>query len=108
MPQTYKLDGIVPKPIGLKLFGPGFNVYIVEGDSANNHEQCFGYVENLMADYCSEWGYININEYITTVHDIPVSSFDGKSLGTAPIGFEQDLYFENRFIDQDDRIFKQD
>jgi len=44
-------------------------------------QAAFGYVENLSAPNCSEWGYVNIDEYIRN-------------------GFEMDLYFENKFITQ--------
>ncbi|MFA6195275.1 MAG: hypothetical protein WC656_01370 [Sulfurimonas sp.] len=92
MPKTYSLDGVAIKPVGLKLFNHNMTAYVVEADSGNDDDefiglqsQCFGFVENLSAPDCSEWGYINIEEYIG-------------------LGFEMDLFFENMYIDSNGRV----
>lgn len=92
MPKTYELEDIKVKQVGCKLFNHNMTVYIVEQDSGSEsdefigmQQQAFGYVENLSAPHCSEWGYINVDEYIK-------------------LGFEMDLYFENKFITQSGEI----
>lgn len=86
--------------MGLKLFGPNFNIYVVEADKNPSMEQCFGYIENLSAPDCSEWGYINIPYYLETTIGMPVMGSNRK----IAIGFEQDLYFKDRFITEDGEI----
>lgn len=88
MPKTYELDGVKVKPVGCKLFNHNMTVYIVEQDRGSESDEfmgmqqaAFGYVENLSSPDCSEWGYLNVDEYIRN-------------------GFEMDLYFENKFITQ--------
>ncbi|HJE03609.1 MAG TPA: hypothetical protein K8U92_06990 [Aliarcobacter thereius] len=100
MPKTYELENVDIKPVGLKLFGPNFNIYVVEADKNPSMEQCFGYVENLSAPDCSEWGYINIPHYLETTVAVPFINTN-KKIG---IGFEQDLYFKDRFITEDGEI----
>ena len=100
MPKTYELDNVKIKPVGLKLFGPNFNIYVVEADKNPSMEQCFGYVENLSAPDCSEWGYINIPHYLETTVEVPFVNSNRK----ISIGFEQDLYFEDRFITENGEI----
>jgi hypothetical protein len=107
MPKTYELDGVDIKPVGLKLFGPNFNLYVVEADKGSYedefesmHTQCFGYVENLSAPECSEWGYINIPYYLEVGVKVPAIGTKGGIV----VGFEQDLYFEDRYITQSGKI----
>ncbi len=100
MPKTYELENVDIKPVGLKLFGPNFNIYVVEADKNPSMEQCFGYIENLSAPDCSEWGYINIPYYLETTIGMPVMGSNRK----IAIGFEQDLYFKDRFITEDGEI----
>jgi hypothetical protein len=107
MPKTYELDGVDIKPVGLKLFGPNFNLYVVEADKGSYedefesmHTQCFGYVENLSAPECSEWGYINIPYYLEVGVKVPAIGTKGGLV----VGFEQDLYFEDRYITQSGKI----
>ena len=100
MPKTYDLENIDIKPVGLKLFGPNFNIYVVEADKNPSMEQCFGYVENLSAPNCSEWGYINIPYYLEMGIDVPFMNVNRK----ITIGFEQDLYFEDKYITEDGEI----
>lgn len=92
MPKTYSLDDVAIKPVGLKLFNHNMTAYIVEADGGSDDDafaglqsQCFGYVENLSAPECSEWGYVNVEEYIG-------------------LGFEMDLYFEDMYIDSYGRV----
>lgn len=92
MPKTYELEDIDIKPIGLKLFNSNMTLYITEADSGSPddeftdmHMQCFGYVENLSHPSSSEFGYINVGEYIR-------------------LGFEMDLYFKNQYIDNEGNV----
>lgn len=97
MPKTYELEDVEIKPIGLKLFSPNKTLYITEADKGceseefNMHTQCFGYVENLNDPQMSEWGYINVPEYLKATY---------KPVG----GFEQDLHFEDMYIDNEGNI----
>lgn len=92
MPKSYELKDVEIKPIGLKLFSPNMTLYITEADEFNNmHIQCFGYVENLNDPQMSEWGYINVPEYLKATY---------KPVG----GFEQDLHFEDMYIDSSGRV----
>lgn len=107
MPKTYDLEDVDIKPVGLKLFGPNFNIYVVEADKGcesdeyeSMHTQCFGYVENLSAPDCSEWGYINIPYYLSIGVNVPIVNQKGGVI----IGFEQDLHFEDRFITPNGQI----
>lgn len=92
MPKTYELEDMKIKPIGLKLFSPNMTLYITEADRGreddefeNMHTQCFGYIKNESDPQMSEWGYIDVPEYIKA--------------GNRTYYFEQDLYFENMYID---------
>lgn len=98
MPKTYELEDIDIKPIGLKLFSPNFTLYITEADKGSKydefesmHTRCLGYVKNESDDLCSEWGYIDVPNYLKLVYP------NGG-------GFEQDLYFEDMYIDSDGNI----
>jgi len=93
MPKTYELEDMDIKPIGLKLFSPNFTLYITEADLgneddefANMHTQCYGYIVNESDPQSSEWGYINVPAYLELVYP------NGG-------GFEQDLFFEDKYID---------
>ena len=93
MPKTYELEDMDIKPIGLKLFSPNFTLYITEADLGNKddefsnmHTQCYGYIVNESDPQCSEWGYINVPTYLELVYP------NGG-------GFEQDLFFEDMYID---------
>ena len=76
-PRLYKTDGKQIKKVAVKLFNPVFTLYVVEYDP--NEKLAFGYMENESDRYLSEWGYSDIEELIE-------------------LGFEMDLYFENRVI----------
>lgn len=98
MPKTYELEDLDIKPIGLKLFSPNLTLYITEADRGSEHDEyesmhteCFGYVKNESNPICSEWGYINVREYL----EISYKPFGG---------FEQDLHFENMYIDSKGRV----
>lgn len=113
MPTTGQTDGMKFKPIGLKLFGANFNVYVTEADIGceddefeSMHTQCYGYVENLAAPDCSEWGYINIPYYLEQTFKIPM--IIGNKVNHILGGFEQDLYFEDRYIDLNGNIYTKD
>ena len=101
MPKTYELEDVDIKPIGLKLFGPNFTYYVTEADKGceddeflNEHTQCFGYIKNESDPTCSEWGYINIPAILET------------SVGIG--GYEQDLYFDDMYINQSGEIINKD
>lgn len=104
MPKTYELENVDIKPVGLKLFCANFNIYVVEADKNPSMEQCFGYVENLSAPDCSEWGYINIPYYLEMGIDVPFMNVNRK----ITIGFEQDLYFEDKYITEDGEIISKE
>ncbi len=100
MPKTRELEDQDIKPIGLKLFGPSFTYYITEADIGceddeflNEHTQCFGYVKNESDPACSEWGYINVPSILKA------------SVGIG--GYEQDLYFDDMFINQSGELINQ-
>jgi len=76
-PKLYETDGEKIKRVIVKLFHPMFTLYVVEYDP--NKKLAFGYMENESDRYLSEWGYSDIEELIE-------------------LGFEMDLYFENRVI----------
>lgn len=85
MPKTYELDGISPKPVGVKLFNSSMTAYITEADRGSMDDveglqtQAFGYFYNEGYQE-GEWGYINVDELVEC-------------------GFEMDLYFEDQYID---------
>ena len=102
MPKTYELEDMEIKPIGLKLFSPNMTLYITEADRGcesdefeNMHTQCYGYVVNEYDPQLSEWGYINVPAYLEVVYENGV-------------GFEQDLYFEDMYIDSRGNIGKKE
>lgn len=87
MPKTYETEEWKLKPV-LKLFNASMTLYVTEQDKAagtivhgepEGQVQCFGYVYNESYGE-GEWGYIDFDEYIR-------------------LGFEMDLYFENKYID---------
>ena len=99
MPKTYELEDVDIKPIGLKLFSPNMTLYITEADKGceddeflNEHTQCYGYIKNELDPTFSEWGYINVREYLEA--------------GNGMNYFEQDLHFENMYIDSNGSIGK--
>lgn len=94
MPKTYELDGMKVKPIGLKLFNHNKTAYIVEADRgsaedefAGSQTQALGYMYNDSNPESSEWGYINVDELVK-------------------LGFEKDLYFEDKFITTSGKVLK--
>lgn len=94
MPKTYDLDGVWPKPVGVKLFNSNMTAYIVEADRGDEsddeyglHPQAFGYIENFSYPDCSEWGYICVEELIEN-------------------GFEMDLLFDGMLIDEKGEVFE--
>lgn len=100
MPKTYELEDMEIKPIGLKLFSPNTTLYVTEADSGckddefeNMHTQCYGYIKNESDPQMSEWGYINVPEYLELKY-----SNGG--------GFEQDLYFEGMYINSKGKVGK--
>jgi hypothetical protein len=84
-PKLYETDGVNVKEVAVKLFHPVFTLYVVEYDP--NDRLAFGYMKNESDDYLSEWGYSSIDELIG-------------------LGFEMDLYFEDRVIASDGSISK--
>ncbi|MFA6395871.1 MAG: hypothetical protein WCW84_07880 [Sulfurimonas sp.] len=94
MPKTYELDGISPKPVGIKLFNSSMTAYVTEADRGSEDDefegsqtQAFGYFYNESYGE-GEWGYINVDELIEC-------------------GFEMDLYFEDQFIDDRGNIIEE-
>lgn len=77
-PKFYETEEIEIKEVAVKLFHSSFTLYVVEFNSSDR--LAFGYMRNEADDYLSEWGYSSIDELIK-------------------LGFEMDLYFENRVID---------
>jgi hypothetical protein len=84
-PKLYETDGIKVKEVAVKLFNSNFTLFVVEYDS--NQRLAFGYMKNESADDLSEWGYSSIDELIG-------------------LGFEMDLYFNDRVIVSDGYISK--
>lgn len=100
MPKTYELEDMDIKPVGLKLFSPNMTLFITEADRGceddefeSEHTQCYGYVKNESDPEMSEWGYINVPAYLEVIYQ------NGG-------GFEQDLYFEDMYIDSKGNITK--
>lgn len=77
-PRFYETEEVEIKEVAVKLFHSSFTFYVVEFNSSNR--LAFGYMKNEADGYLSEWGYSSIDELIK-------------------LGFEMDLYFENRVID---------
>ena len=101
MPKTYELEDVDIKPVGLKLFSPNMTLYITEANRGceddefeNMHTQCYGYVKNESDPQMSEWGYINVPQYIEA--------------GSGLNYFEQDLYFEDMYIDSKGNVSSKD
>jgi len=86
-PRLYKTDGEKIKKVAVKLFHPVFTLYVVEYDP--NEKLAFGYMRNESDTFLSEWGYSDIEELIE-------------------LGFEMDLYFENRVINSKGSISNQE
>lgn len=76
-PRLYKTDGAKFKKVAVKLFNPVFTLYVVEYDPTQ--KLAFAYMRNESDTFLSEWGYSDIKELIE-------------------LGFEMDLYFEDRVI----------
>jgi hypothetical protein len=76
-PRLYKTDGEKIKKVAVKLFHPIFTLYVVEYNP--DTKIAFGYMKNERDTFLSEWGYSDIEELIE-------------------LGFEMDLYFEDRVI----------
>ena len=98
MPKTYELEDMEIKPVGLKLFSPDMTLYITEADKGSENDefenmqtQCFGYVKNESDPDLSEWGYINVPHYLELQYP------NGG-------GFEQDLYFEDMYINSKGKV----
>lgn len=110
MPKTYQLENEKIKPIGLKLFSPNMTLYVVEADKGdeedeyeNMHTQCYGYIKNESDPQMSEWGYINIPYYLKMDIPVGVNAASGR-IGSIKVGFEQDLHFENMYINQKGQV----
>jgi hypothetical protein len=100
MPKTYELEDMDIKPIGLKLFSPNMTLYITDAHKGceddkfeSEHTKCYGYIKNESDSAMSEWGYIDVPAYLEVLY--PNSG-----------GFEQDLYFEDMYIDSKGKITK--
>jgi hypothetical protein len=81
-PALYATESV---PVGekratAKWFSPSMTWYMVELDPETG--EAFGYVENLLAPFCSEWGYFDLKELGELfVHNVYV---------------ERDLYYDGR------------
>ncbi len=108
LPEPYSTDGQKIKPVGIKLFGPSMTYYVVESNKGDEwyqpFERCFGYVENLSAPDCSEWGYFSIPEILKA--SIPIRIM-GQSQGFN-VGYEMDLFFNDKFIDRNGNILNKE
>lgn len=97
IPPLYSSENVLTakKTVAVKLFCSAFIWYIMEGefDSERDDFTMFGYVKNEADPYCSEWGYISLNELEALTFDAQIRS--GRILGTA---VERDLYFEPTVI----------
>lgn len=82
-PKLYETEDMKVKEVAVKLFNPHMTLYVLEYDE--HTKVAFGYVKNELDPSLSEWGY---------------SSLD-LMMG---LGFEMDLYFENRVIDFEGNI----
>jgi hypothetical protein len=76
-PKFYETEEIEIKEVAVKLFNSSFTLYVVEFNSSDR--LAFGYMKNEADDYLSEWDYSSIDELIE-------------------LGFEMDLFFEDRVI----------
>lgn len=86
-PKFYETEEVDIKEVAVKLFHSAFTLYVVEFNSSDR--LAFGYMKNEADDDLSEWGYSSIDELIK-------------------VGFEMDLYFENRVINLDGKIFEKE
>jgi len=86
-PKLYETDGEEVKKVSVKLFHPLFTLYVVEYDSVE--KLAFGYMENEQDRELSEWGYSSIDALIK-------------------LGFEMDIYFENRSIRIDGSLLERE
>ena len=66
--------------------------YVVEADVGGSDDefegsqaQTFGYVKNEADEWCSEWGYINVDEVVRC-------------------GAEMDLHFDDMYIDTNGKV----
>lgn len=82
-PKFYETEEIDIKEVAVKLFHSSFTLYVVEFNSSDR--LAFGYMKNEADADMSEWGYSSIDELLK-------------------LGFEMDLYFENRVIDFEGNI----
>ena len=82
-PKFYETEDIEVKEVAVKLFHSAFTLYVVEFNSSDR--LAFGYMKNEADAELSEWGYSSIDELIK-------------------VGFEMDLYFENRVISFEGKI----
>ena len=83
-PKFYETEEVEVKEVAVKLFYGAFTLYVVEFNSSDR--LAFGYMRNEADGYMSEWGYSSMDELIE-------------------LGFEMDLFFENRVIDFEGKIF---
>jgi hypothetical protein len=83
-PKLYETEEMKIKEVAVKLFYGAFTLYVVEFNSSDR--LAFGYMKNEADGYLSEWGYSSIDKLIK-------------------LGFEMDLYFENRVIDSKGKVF---
>ncbi len=86
-PKLYETDGAKIRDVAVKLFHSLFTLYVVEYDPKD--KLAFGYMKNEEDEYLSEWGYSSIEELLE-------------------LGFEMDLYFEDRTIAFDGTISKKE
>lgn len=82
-PKFYETEEVDIKEVAVKLFYGAFTLYVVEFNLSDR--LAFGYMKNEADDTLSEWGYSSVDELIK-------------------LGFEMDLFFENRVIDFEGKI----
>lgn len=86
-PELYETEELEVKEVAVKLFYASLTLYVVEFNSSDR--LAFGYMQNEADENLSEWGYSSIDELIE-------------------VGFEMDLYFENRVINFAGDIFEKE
>jgi len=86
-PKLYETDEKEIKEVVVKLFNPFLTLYVVEYDPVE--KLAFGYMQNERFRDLSEWGYSSINELIK-------------------LGFEMDIYFENKSIHFDGSLIERE
>ncbi|AXH16314.1 hypothetical protein CP985_10945 [Malaciobacter mytili LMG 24559] len=111
LPNIYEYDGVKYKPVGIKLFSPNMTYYVVEVNKNGDewfepYERCFGYVKNESNPSLSEWGYFSIPELLEV--QIPVRFINNSGPTNFHVGFEMDLYFEDKYIDIRGKIYNKD